>query len=292
MRGEAKSSYVLRSRQLPREWREGRRDEEAGSKVSRSGGTLHENGGAKMDEGKVADTNTAWKDAIDEDGNKYWFNEETEEKTYDDPAKLEGKEGKNEGEHGKEQGEIADSKANRSGMGDLHNRTFLVSFDSFVTHMNMLRYVYLWGEEWITQRKHGEWINRRAGGAPHEKTWLRNQQFALEVFDEKGAEVCIELFQPDGRYHGSSSLGYTDAKLSQKFLGDTSTYDAAIGMLVVKHDWGGPGVDDGKVNHLRRLIKDDIVELTFPFQFGRSVRFGPKKTRARKVYSHSYDLQT
>ena len=30
------------------------------------------------------------------------------------------------------------------------------------------------------------------------KTWLRNQQFALEVFDEKGAEVCIELFQPDG----------------------------------------------------------------------------------------------
>ena len=28
--------------------------------------------------GKVADTNTAWKDAIDEDGSKYWFNEETE----------------------------------------------------------------------------------------------------------------------------------------------------------------------------------------------------------------------
>ena len=280
--GRGEKFVRLRSRQLPREWREGRRDEEVGSKVSGSGGTLHENGGAKTDEGKVADTNTAWKDAIDEDGNKYWFNEETEEKTYDDPAKLEGKEGKNEGEGSKEQGETADSKANRGGMGDLHNRTFLVSFDSFVTHMNMLRYVYLWGEEWITQRKHGEWLNRRAGGAPHEKTWLRNQQFALEVFDEKGAEVCIELFQPDGRYHGSSSLGYTDAKLSQKFLGDTSTYDAAIGMLVVKHDWGGPGVDDGKVNHLRRLIKDDIVELTFPFQFGRSVRFGPKKLEQGK----------
>ena len=273
--GRGEKFVRLRSRQLPREWREGRRDEEAKSKVEK-------NNEGQNDEGKTAGTGVKWEDAIDEDGNKYWFNPETEEKTYDDPSKVEGKEAKDGVEHGKEQDETDGLKGNRSGLGDLHNRTFLVSFDSFVTHMNMLRYVYLWGEEWITQRKHGEWLNRRAGGAPHEKTWIRNQQFALEVFDERGAEVCIELFQPDGRYHGSSSLGYTDAQVSQKFFGETDTYEAAIGVLVVKHDWGGPGVDDGKVHHLRRLIKDDIVELTFPFQYGRSVRFGPKKLEQGK----------
>ena len=305
--GRGERFVRIRSRPLAREWKDGRKEESEMSKNNKKSNNSSSSSSSKKEgeeendqsegkkEEKEPSTNNAWMEAIDDDGTKYWFNEETKESTYDDPNTNDGGGGKEgEKDEGKvsvpDEGKNSDNNNNNGEqkqenitIGNLHDRTFLIAYDSFLTHMTMLRYVYIWGEEWITQRKHGEWINRRAGGATHNSTWKRNQQFALEVFDERGAEVCIELFQPDGRYHCPSAQGETDSRLSSRFsTKGVKTYEAGIGMLVVKHDWGGPGVDDGKVHHFKRLVKDSVIELTFPFQFGRSVRFGPKKLEQGK----------
>jgi hypothetical protein len=218
---------------------------------------------------------------------------EVEREGKEDPVAAEAgnsEEGKGEDA---EEGKVAAPLSSRSGkssksatpttIGTPRDRTFLVAFDTFLKHTNMLRYVHVWGEEWISKRHLGEWTERKAGGCVQHPTWKQSTQFAVEVFEEEGCEVSFELYQPDGRYHMAASVGETLTDLADRFsTKGKATYEASIGMLLVKHDWGGPGVGDDLVHHLQRLVEEDVVELTFPFQHGRSVRIEPRKLEQGK----------
>jgi len=165
-----------------------------------------------------------------------------------------------------------------------YDSDFLVSYETFLKFFNLLRYTFIWGDEWYSQRRHGSWSQRNAGGCIQNESWVKNPQYAVEVYDEQGCELCFELFQPDGRYHLPASISETNIELSSRFLNSkTSTYDAAIGMLLVKHDWGGPEVGDGLVHPLRRLSENDVIGLTFPFHCARSVLL-PRSHLAKGKY--------
>ena len=153
-----------------------------------------------------------------------------------------------------------------------YDSDFLVSYEIFLKFFNLLRYTCIWGDEWYSQRRHGSWSHGNAGGCIQNESWVKNPQYAVEVYDEQGCELCFELFQPDGRYHLPASISETNIQLSSRFMNKkTSTYDAAIGILLVKHDWGGPGVGDGLVHPLQWLAEDIVIGLTIPFHCARSI---------------------
>ena len=72
----------------------------------------------------------------------------------------------------------------------------------------------------------GEWTAANSGGCLSFPTWVKNQQYALDLPQDSDVVVC--LTQPDSRYHVHRGPTW-------------NTYANTIGFVVIAFNWKGTG---------------------------------------------------
>jgi hypothetical protein len=127
---------------------------------------------------------------------------------------------------------------------------FWMSLDDFASTFNTMYMCRLLeaADGWLVERRESAWTPETAGGCVNSPTWVKNEQYALEVTAD--TELVVSVMQPDARY-------------KQPYGPKWGVQDKAIGFLLCRHDYGGGGAD---FKRLTKFTRGDIVAFTEPFK--------------------------